>query len=183
MTSTLISPTNAYLDSLVLPRLQYNPTACERAFGPGGRLKRVANTSWSGGHSFQPFQTKPTDREFSFSRRSMLFPSDLARGSKISAVYHPRLHETLINGVLQGRKQFDAKGASALCNAQMWKVVDQVAIAVEGSSRTERFCFGRYQQLKESDALENRREVKAEVRREALRGWIRNVRNDFELIH
>lgn len=98
-------------------------------------------------------------------------------------MYHPRLHETLINGVLQGRKQFDAKGASALCNAQMWKVVDQVAIAVEGSSRTERFCFGRYQQLKESDALENRREVKAEVRREALRGWIRNVRNDFELIH
>lgn len=97
-------------------------------------------------------------------------------------MYHPRLHETLINGVLQGRKQFDARGASALCNAQMWKIVNQVAVAVTGSSLLERFCFGRYQQLKESDALEHRREVKKGVRCEALRGWIRNEGDDFELV-
>ena len=112
----------------------------------------------------------------------MVSSSDLARGSNISAVYHPGLHETLINGVLQGRKQFDARGASALCNTRMWKVVVQVAVAVLGSPLPERFYFGQYQQLKESDALEHRREVKKEVRRESLRGWIRNEGDDFELV-
>lgn len=97
-------------------------------------------------------------------------------------MYHPRLHETLINGVLQGRKQFDVKGGSALCNANMWKVVSQVAVAVAGSPLPESFYFSRYQTLKESDALEHRREVKKEVRHEALRGWIRNEGNDFELV-
>ena len=112
----------------------------------------------------------------------MVSHSDLARGSNISAVYHPGLHETLINGVLQGRKQFDARGASALCNLRMWKVVLQVAVAALGSPLPERFFSGQYQQLKESDALEHRREVKKEVRREALRGWIRNEGDDFELV-
>lgn len=183
LTSTLISPTNAYLDSLVLPRLQYNQTACERAFGGEGRLKHVANKNWSGGHTFQPFRIRPTDREFSYSRRSKAFPSEPGRGSNISAVYHPKLHETLINGVLQGRKQFDAKGGSALCNARMWQVVVQVAFASTGSSLPEMLFLGRYQQLKESNALEHRREVKKEVRLEALRGWIRNGGDDFKLVH
>lgn len=98
-------------------------------------------------------------------------------------MYHPKLHETLINGVLQGRKQFDARGGSALCNARMWKVVVQVAVALTESSLPEMLFLGRYQQLKESNALEHRREVKKEVRLEALRGWIRNEGDDFELVH
>lgn len=146
-------------------------------------MKHVANRSWSGGHTFRPFQVKPTDRNFSYSRRTIAFPSEVARGSNVSAVYHPRLHETLINGVLQGRKQFDVRGGSALCNARMWRVVVEVAVAVAGSSLPEKMFFGRYQQLKESDALEHRREVKKEVRLEALRGWIRNEGDDFELTY
>ena len=45
-----------------------------------------------------------------------------SKGCNISGVWTLGLQETLINGVLQGRKQTDPKGASALSKAKIWEL-------------------------------------------------------------
>lgn len=144
-------------------------------------MNRVNDLEWSGGYSFSPFKICKTDVEFVFSRRSSLSPDIALKGSNISAAYNPSLQETLINGVLQGRKQFDEKGGSALCNARMCNLFCQISVVLVMPSL---YCIhvpGRYEQFKESEQLQSRRKTKEGVRRCVLKGWIRNNGDDFEL--
>ncbi|KAI9720832.1 MAG: hypothetical protein M1812_002671 [Candelaria pacifica] len=179
-TSVLISPFNAYLHTLTLPSSQYSSTACSRAFGPQGRMAPLVNKQWEGGYRYRSFEIMTTSREFEFSRRGRGKAKLVA--SNLSAVWTTYGQETLVNGVLQGRRLGDAKGGSMICRKGIWKVVGEV-IAVLGVPLLRKvYENGSYVKLKaEEELLEHRREVKAEVKREALKGWISNQRDDFDI--
>lgn len=180
-TSLLFSPENAYLHSLILPSSQYVALACNRAFSRNGRMKHVANKQWNGGYEFRPFHVCTTNREFMFSRRSLGPAVQTPKSSNVSALWAPGLQETLINGVLQGRKQTDPRGGSALCRLRMGRLAVELLRALAIPAFAHAVASSKYTDLKETQPLENRRIVKDDVRREALKGWVRNAEDDFEL--
>lgn len=181
-TSLLVNPANAYLESLILPKAQYIVHACDRSFGPTGRMKPVANQNWSGGYSFRPFKVGTTDHEFAYSRRSKPASSKELRTSNVAAVYNPRLHEALVVGRLQGRKKLDPKGASAICSKRMWKITLQVLAALGTPRLLQQVLESSHVRgWKKSVLFADRRQVKADVRAKALEGWVRNDGDDFEI--
>lgn len=84
----------------------------------------------------------------------------------------PNSTETLIGGTLQGRKQFDVRGASKVCKRRMWKLALEVAV-VAGMPDVERCLRMKYGDLKEAGLLDGRNQVKGDVRG-VLGGWVRN---------
>lgn len=178
--SLLVSPENAYLRSLTLPESQYSASGCERAFSPDGRMAPFCDRGWDGGYRYHSFQIRTTRKEFEFSRRGTgqfekLVPSNLA------ATWTPYGEETLIGGVLQGRKQFDPRGASMICKRNMWKLALDVAAMVAVPTISQVLSSGSYYQMKKSSLLEGRRNVKEEVKEKALQGWTPNGGDDFSL--
>jgi tRNA-specific adenosine deaminase 1 len=127
---------------------------------------------WETGYRFHPFIIKTTGREFRFSRRGVgqgvLVPSNLA------AAWTPYGEESLIGGVLQGRKQFDPRGASILCRKSLWKLTAEVAALVAVPALSETLGVGSYGLVKGAGLLDGRRRVKGEAKGEALRGWVGN---------
>lgn len=179
--SLLISPENAYIDILILPYSQYDQIACARAFSVEGRMKPVISSTWPGNYAFHPFEVRTTNTEFAFSRRSTGLPHAELKGSNISCVSVPGVQETLINGVLQGRKQVDPRGASAVCRRTMWKAVVEVIALLEVPALHKVLSHSTYASSKEDDMLKDRSYVKHVARSQALTGWIRNAGGDFEL--
>ncbi|KAJ4361789.1 hypothetical protein N0V83_010730 [Neocucurbitaria cava] len=178
-TSLLISPRNAYIDTLVLPSSQLVPQACDRAFARSGRLKALTDDavrSWKGGYRFHPFRVRPTSMEFAWSRRR-IGPGEKAVPSNLSAVWTPVCQETLIGGVLQGRKQLDPRGASQTCRRSMWSVALQVVGAVGVPLLVEVLRQKGYKEMKEDEVLASRRQVKADTK-SVLKGWVRNTGDD-----
>lgn len=175
--SAFISPSNAYLHTLVLPASQLVPEACTRAFT--SRMAPVVHRaqSWTGGYKWAPFRVAGTSREFAWSRRGVVAPLK-ALSCNISAVWTPGWQETVIGGVLQGRKQFDVRGASRVCRRGMWEVAVRVAAAGGLSALSEVFGKPTYADVKAGEAFEARRRVKADVRPEALKGWVENRGDD-----
>jgi tRNA-specific adenosine deaminase 1 len=177
--SLLISPENAYLTSVTLPEAQYSATGCERAFSPTGRMAPVRDRRWKGGYRYQPFQFRTTSTEFSFSRRCS-GPEKLVP-SNISAVWTPYGEETLIGGVLQGRKQFDVRGASMISKRSMWKLALEVSALLAMPMISRALSCATYKEVKLSKLLEGRRKVKEDAKERALKGWVANWGNDFGL--
>jgi tRNA-specific adenosine deaminase 1 len=174
--SILISPQNAYISTLVLPASQLVPAACERAFSSSGRLKGFSHEGWKGGYRFQCFEVKPTSREFKWSRRA-LSSAEKAVPSNLSAVWTPHRQETLIGGVLQGRKQLDPRGASIICRKGMWVDALRLAGLVGIPVLLEAIKTGRYEDMKQSEMLEERRKIKEDVK-DVLKGWVKNSGDD-----
>jgi len=197
LTSLLVSPQNAYITTLILPESQYSPTACSRCFSaaaspspskeaeaPRRRMTSLSNKSWGGGYSFVPFSIEPTSLEFSFSKRSVSARSEKTSASNLAVAWTRNgLEESLIGGVLQGRKQFDLGGASLVSRRRMWSLARELVVAAAGNGTDELpLCLGqelagnmRYDEVKEETGLlEVRRRVKEEARKEALKGWVRN---------
>ena len=169
--SLVVSPENAYIDSLILPYHQYRQHACERAFGPAGRMSPVVSSTWLAGYGFRPFQVKTTSVDFCYSRRAAALKTGGCRGSNTSAVWTPRHQETLIHGVLQGRKQTDRRGASALSKIQTWNLLLEIIGMLGVPALMSVVTIDSYQGMKNSQDLEHRRRVKEHVKGEALRGW------------
>lgn len=168
----LVSPANAYLDTLILPNAQYRSIACERSFGATGRMKPLNGLNWSGNHAFHPFRTETTKLDFKYSRRSTNAGSvGEGKGCNISAVWNPHVQETLINGVMQGRKQTDLRGASALSRSRTLDFMREMYALVGTQRWKEGVTTSDYRGLKDCDALEARRQVKNRVKQEALKGW------------
>lgn len=116
-----------------------------------------------------------------YSKRELGRQDAKPHASNVAAVWTPNVQETLINGVLQGRKQSDERGASAVSRIRVWRMVVEIA-ALVGPVMVERALVGsRYEELKEGSFLEVRRRVKAEMREVALAGWVRNGGDDFRL--
>ncbi|KAL1600784.1 hypothetical protein SLS60_007172 [Paraconiothyrium brasiliense] len=180
LTSLLISPRNAYLQTLVLPASQHVPSACERAFSSSGRMASTAEKAsacWDGGYMWRPFTVLSTSREFAWSRR--MVPKEMkAMSSNLSAVWTPGWQETLIGGVLQGRKQFDPRGASRICRRGVWEVAMRVATVVGVPALVQMLGKQTYANVKEGEMLEARRRVKGDVKREGLNGWVENRGDD-----
>lgn len=89
------------------------------------------------------------------------------------------LAENVIGGVVQGRKQTDPKGASAVSRRGMWTLardvarllaMDGIAVGVLGQES--------YAELKEAEMLAGRRQVKQDIRADALKGWSMNIGDD-----
>jgi tRNA-specific adenosine deaminase 1 len=188
VTSLLISPENAYLQTLTLPEPQYVTSGCERCFSPRGRLKDL-EVPPSGGYSFQDFKMITTTREFAYSRRdaegSPLL-SDAISPSNIAASWSPYFEETLIGGVLQGRKQNDPKGASVVCKRRMWELARDITrlLHLESSSSVENSLSHvgeggegdprkTYEDMKQGQLLQDRMTAKTNARA-TLKGWARN---------
>ncbi len=94
--------------------------------------------------------------------------------SNLAAAWTPCLEETLIGGVLQGRRQFDARGASSLCRKSLWRLAAEVAALVAVPAVRCALNVESYELVKAAGVLEARRRVKDDVKEMALRGWMRN---------
>jgi tRNA-specific adenosine deaminase 1 len=161
-----------YLRTLVMPEAETVSEAVKRAFGREGRMK-VLN-DWEGtraGHKFTPFEVRTTERKFAYSAQGAE-----AGGSNLSALWTPRRQEILVNGVLQGRKQFDIRGASITSRRGLWKLALE-ATAMAGVPAVLGILNKKtYGQAKEA-ANDERREAKEKTLKVALMGWKRNERD------
>jgi len=182
LTSLLVLPSRCYLQTLTLPESQYSASGCARAFGEHGRLHNLAGKLWAGCYAFLPFRIRTTTAEFEYSRRSAS-----ARGaeklvpSNIAAAWTPRAAETLVGGVLQGRKQSDARGASMISRTNLWRLAREIAAAVPDLHSVNAVLQATsYPPIKDSKLLAGRRAVKDHVR-DALQGWPRNLGDEFSL--
>jgi tRNA-specific adenosine deaminase 1 len=174
LTSLLVDPCNAYIDTLVLPESQYSATGCQRAFSD--RVKGLVNSTWPGGYRFLPFAVETTDQEFEFSRKSVKERSDKIAPSNLAAAWSASgVEETILGGVIQGRKPFDAKGASKMSRRLMWVAAREASGVLDGRADIKRLLGSTtYQEVKDGDLLADRRLVKQHVRQTALVGWIPN---------
>ncbi|KAK0729974.1 adenosine-deaminase [Lasiosphaeris hirsuta] len=183
LAALLVSPHNVYLTSLILPESQYSATACRRCFSadvPEGRMSALAEREWAGsGYAFVPFRVETTGLEFDFSKRVVAARSDKTSASNLAAAWvRDGIEEGLIGGVMQGRKHFDLRGASAVSRRRMWGLAIEIGGSL-GASIDDGIvgvlAAGTYDEVKEGVLLEARRKVKDETRRDALKGWIRNM--------
>lgn len=187
LTSQLVWPGNVYITSLILPESEYVPEACARAFGTTGRMaplaeKRVQDRWKKDGFSFKPFEVVTTKKEFEYSKRYIM------RGnngnihepvpSNRSCVYTARRSEVLVNGVLEGRRWYDPRGASMVSRRSMWTSVLAIAttLGLPALSYVTMKCS--YGELKAREVLQGREKVKVDARRFALRGWVKNSGDD-----
>ncbi|KAL7918856.1 adenosine deaminase/editase [Trichoderma austrokoningii] len=178
LTSLLVHPANAYIDTLVLPKSQYSAVACERAFSATGRMASLVGKQWNEGYSFKPFKVEATTVEFEFSKRAVQARSSTISASNLAATWSASgFEETILGGVLQGRKQFDVRGASKTCRRQMWLTAKQLADtdAGEHSGLQEYMSSaGSYQDIKDGPLLAERRHVKSQARQLSLKEWVQN---------
>ena len=174
LTALLILPENAYLTTLVLPRHGLHPVACERAFAAAGRMKLIVHARWPDGFAFRPFNAIPSDVDFGFSRTAGMKRGKVLKGSNVSAMWTPRVQQTLINGVLQGRRQDDPQGASSICRRRMWETFRRLAIQLYDTELMELAQKGEYIEVKSHMTLHDRRNLKAAAIEEALQGWTPN---------
>jgi tRNA-specific adenosine deaminase 1 len=175
ITSLIISPANAYLSSVVVPESQYSLEGCTRAFSASGRMAKLAYKEEETGYSFKPFEIKTCHQEFLFSRRQAIPTGDKLVPSNISASWTPYYLETLIGGVLQGRKQGDIRGASRVCKSRIWQVALEISILVCASQIEKCLRKARYLDVKRDDLLAGRESVKEQVWNGPLAGWVRNT--------
>lgn len=169
----LVQVEGCYLRTLVMPAAETVSEAVTRAFGREGRMKGL--NEWEGteaGHKFRPFEVRTTARKFAYSAQGAE-----AGGSNLSALWTPRRQEVLVNGVLQGRKQFDVKGASIASRRGLWKLALQVAVMTGVPAVLSTLEKATYAEVKER-AIDGRKEAKDMAVRNALMGWKRNERDD-----
>lgn len=145
-----------------------------------GRMKPLEGKKWSkSGYEFVAFRVKTTGVEFEFSKRAVAERAGKTSASNLAVAWTRRgVEEGLVGGVLQGRKQFVVGGASKVSRRGMWKLAGEVAGSLkreEGDQIWGALAAKTYDKVKEADVFRGRREVKEEVRREALNGWVRNT--------
>ncbi|RCI07393.1 hypothetical protein L249_1369 [Ophiocordyceps polyrhachis-furcata BCC 54312] len=184
LTSLFVHPSDAYIHTLVLPASQYVSGACERAFSSTGRMApvavataTVASCCWLDGYGFRPFVIETTAEQFYFSREARkavspsIVPCNLAVAWSASSV-----EESIVNGILHGRKALDPRGASCMSRRQMWEAAVTVADALHGrygkQTKFHKYLTGpTYRHIKDGSLLAARRAVKAQVRQTALTEW------------
>jgi len=150
--------------------------ATVRAFAPAGRMSALSSKvseNWPLGYRFQPFEVTTTNLEFSFCRRPTSEEIKVTP-SNITAVFTTRLQETLIGGVLQGRKQGDPRAASAISRKAMWQAVADVARALGSPVLLDAIQQDSYGEFKSQNIFEDRRKVAGDVKKMVLQGWVPN---------
>lgn len=169
----LVQLDGCYLRTLVMPEAETVSEAVTRAFGREGRMKAL--DEWEGtkaGHKFRPFEVKTTARDFAYSAQGAE-----AGGSNLSALWTPKRQEVLVNGVLQGRKQFDVKGASITSRRGLWKLALEVAVMAGVPAVLSALDKASYAMAKEC-VNDDRKQAKDMALRLALNGWKPNEPDD-----
>lgn len=181
---------NAYLSSLILPRERYLESACERAFGPSGRMQNYATQNEQTQYAYHPFQVKMIDvpiEELPYTRPR----TGKSRVGNVSALWiagpngkDTGVGESLINGVKQGFKQFspDERRCSAVSRLKTVLLAQQIldVLQVKGDYR---ICSKgsldnmAYDACKEKllKVIANDRAKTKSVLARALGGWPRNI--------
>lgn len=185
--SLVLGYAGAYLSTLTIPQSQYSAKGCHRAFSTVGRLSCLGSMQPIElfGYKFHPLGIKTTTIEFEFSRRVMGDRKIVA--SNIASVWSSSFEETLIGGILQGRKIGDPRGASQISRRQMAMLLLQVVNVIISMPIDGTECFRKlinshnYSSLKHTDLLAARRNAKKKIIHVALQGWIKNVEDNFIL--
>jgi tRNA-specific adenosine deaminase 1 len=176
-----VSPENVYLKSVVIPESQYSAAACDRSFSATGRMSSISDSRWPGGYSFVPFKVNTTKTEFHYSQREVASRSERKEASNLAAAWTSYgLAETMIGGVLQGRKQFHPKGASSVSRRKFWELSKSIAAIQDVGTEAARAQLdrGSYRDVKDGVLNSARQAVKNKVRTIALTGWTRNSGDD-----
>lgn len=134
-------------------------------------MSHVVYVTWPAGYGFRPFRVETTQIDFHYSRSAAGTNMVGCKGSNISAVWTARHQETLINGVLQGRKQMDRTGASALSRMSIWNLLMETIGLINSPQLRNVLKLSSYPEMKGSQDLEPRRRVKEDAKSEALKGW------------
>ncbi|KAH8145002.1 uncharacterized protein LAJ45_11022 [Morchella importuna] len=180
----LITPRHAYASIVVLPASEYSATAVQRAFSATGRMGPLVGRRWRGGYAFCPFAVRTTGVVFACSKREAERATPgKAIGSNVTAVWVRGVGgETLIGGVLQGRKQWaGVAGASRVCKARVWKAVSVVAGVLGERALVGAVGKETYEGVKSGEWMVERRRAKEETR-EVLGGWERNGGGEFGMM-
>lgn len=196
ISSPVIECVGAYLSTLTLPHSQYSDGACQRAFSSIGRLASLSQTGLmqTFGREFHAFRVQTTKTEFEYSRRAMAGKRIIA--SNIAATWSTHFEETLISGILQGRKSGDFQGASKVSRRHMVHLLlrltnnalllhktnlDDINLDVTRGLR-QLIDVTHYSGLKDVSMLQERKHAKETVISLALHGWVRNVSDNFSLV-
>lgn len=134
-------------------------------------MQSVVGSTWLAGYDFHAFRVATTEITFCYSRRVAGANLNGCKGSNISAVWTPCHQETLINGVLQGRKQTDLKGASVTSRVHIWVLFLETVGLLGIPALRHILKVSSYSELKSLPLLQHRRLVKDDVTSEALKGW------------
>ncbi|KAI5847841.1 adenosine deaminase/editase [Morchella snyderi] len=180
----LVSPHHAYTSTVVLPETEYSATAVQRAFSASGRMAPLTGRGWRGGYEFRPFTVRTTGMVFGCSKKEAERATPRrAVGSNVTAVWvRGAGSETLIGGVLQGRKQWaGVAGASRVCKARVWKAVSVVAGVLGEKGLVGAVRAETYEGVKRGVWMAERRRVKEETRK-VLGGWERNGGGEFGMM-
>ncbi|KXT19006.1 hypothetical protein AC579_8728 [Pseudocercospora musae] len=183
LVSSLVDVRGTWLGTLVVPEEEWElgRVGMERAWGSDGRMAPLAapevQERWRHhGYQFRPFEIQTTSQTFTFAKP--ITPDPNVTPSNLSTVWTPRRQETIINGVLQGRKQLDPKGASCVSRRMLWKTALDVALVVGVTVLGKRT----YAEMKGSHELKARQSIKKDVQELALKPWVRNEGDgDFAL--
>ena len=143
-------------------------------------MKLMVDSDCGGEYAFRPFDVQATQLNFHFSQEEARQGCEVVKGSNISAVWTPYFEETLINGVLQGRRQNDLKGASRISRRSMLDLFQKI-VGVALRSPGEPSVRLSYIQSRVDAGSEARRHMKAKATDSALKGWYPNAVDDFRL--
>ncbi|OAA72214.1 tRNA-specific adenosine deaminase [Cordyceps fumosorosea ARSEF 2679] len=178
LTSLLVDAGNAYITTLVLPEDQHSAVACQRAFSATGRMRGVV--AGEGEHRFRAFTVTTTAVQFAYSRRVVGSRSDRLVASNLAAAWCPSaVEESILGGVIQGRKPFLLIGASRMSRRSMWRSCRELADRLaDWPGVAEQLAANTYGEVKQGALLAARNRAKARAREVALPGWIRGTDDD-----
>ena len=175
LVSLLVSPHGAYIDTLIVPESQHTESGFRRAFSKDGRMKSLQNKIWSGDYAFRPFQIGTTNVEFAYSKRSVTHTAEKISPSPLATAWSASgIAENIVNGVTQGRKVGDPKGASRMCRQHMWSLAQSLADQCHRPSLAAALRGATYAHVKADALLQSRGQVMADTQLFALKGWIKN---------
>jgi tRNA-specific adenosine deaminase 1 len=141
-----------------------------------------SQTAAAGGYAFRQLAVLGTAEEFEFSKASITRASPLkgtAAFGGAMAWNSSGLEESLDGGVLRGIKGYQARAASAISRRRMLGMAIKTA-GLLGEDTALKDSLGRetYADVKRSDLLAARRQVKQHVIAASLHGWVPNRGDD-----
>jgi tRNA-specific adenosine deaminase 1 len=129
----VVSPSEFYLSSLIVPERCFKEEDFVRAFGPKGRVSGGPHIE-VGDYKEHFFQYYLSSIEFSHGKKEDRLPSptSVLFISGISSV-----HEAILNGVKMGARPFTGKGLSTLCRKELFKLVLELCDKCDSTSYVE----------------------------------------------
>jgi len=164
-----IESENAYLDSIIIPKRDYIDSAVKRAFHT-----RISSMHKIGPYDLHELLVRTTESEFKFSRTPD--DSQQPRPSNHGCIVVGDGFEVIINGVLQGYKQTNARAASFISRRFMWALGIDLSNEIQSDIDIKNSLS--YKEIKNCKVLAERRLAKKAVTEQCLIPWIRNEVDD-----